>query len=648
MAPSVKVRLEVDGTPEAIAAVRAFTAQTKAAGKEASSSFGGLSSALSGVTKLFAAYKVAQLVVQTAQFTAETVKLAAEQKDLALALGTTIKNYSAMAAVAKVTNTEQGKLNAGLGKLGDQIKDLREGAPAAVKAFRQLGLGAKDFATDDIVVNAIKIGEALERVARGGSKGAIATETLGKAGRSLLPVFEKLNELGGLEGATRFAERLGVLVDAKTAASFDQIALALQEIDLRARGIALAFGKAFGPQVLLAVEQLRPLFVDLKPPVEAFGKAIGYLARGFAELVVHTVAWGTVFGDVLTLQFAKARADFEKFDKMLKEMRAATPREPTLDDTVGPSSADLSAQEAARLAHLQRLEVLERQKYDATARVEEAIEAERYRKGEISLEAYYHNRERIITAALNRELLQIEAQLEDPKLEAGRRKVLQKEAAILDQQIAALVAGNAAALEAAREKASSFATELRDNVAKALTEFLTNGINQVRSLTDAFAQLGRVIAAAVQQAAGARLTAFITGALSPTKKAGGGLILGPGTGTSDSIPAWLSTGEYIVRAAAVRQPGVLPQLEALNRGWTGFETPQPLSRYHRYAEGGLVDLQQSPLVAGGAAGASVDGQVTIGLDDGLILRALESPAGQRVMLKVVGKNPRAFGTALRR
>lgn len=39
-------------------------------------------------------------------------------------------------------------------------------------------------------------------------------------------------------------------------------------------------------------------------------------------------------------------------------------------------------------------------------------------------------------------------------------------------------------------------------------------------------------------------------------KAGGGLLDGPGTGTSDSIPLWGSKGEYVVKAAAVQKYGV--------------------------------------------------------------------------------------------
>mgnify|MGYP002574915697 CR=1 FL=1 len=59
-------------------------------------------------------------------------------------------------------------------------------------------------------------------------------------------------------------------------------------------------------------------------------------------------------------------------------------------------------------------------------------------------------------------------------------------------------------------------------------------------------------------------------------KATGGYIMGPGTGTSDSIPAFLSNGEYVLTAAAVQNVG-LPLLDAMNSGRAGH-----------FATGGLV------------------------------------------------------------
>ena len=68
-------------------------------------------------------------------------------------------------------------------------------------------------------------------------------------------------------------------------------------------------------------------------------------------------------------------------------------------------------------------------------------------------------------------------------------------------------------------------------------------------------------------------------------KAEGGFITGPGTATSDSIPAMLSDGEYVINADAVRKIGI-PTLNAINTGAVS-----------RFAQGGYV----SPGTAGGTA-----------------------------------------------
>lgn len=60
-------------------------------------------------------------------------------------------------------------------------------------------------------------------------------------------------------------------------------------------------------------------------------------------------------------------------------------------------------------------------------------------------------------------------------------------------------------------------------------------------------------------------TARVSGAHGAQLKAKGGLIRGPGTGTSDSVPLWASNGEFVIRAAAVRKIG-LAQLNAINEG----------------------------------------------------------------------------------
>ncbi|MBT2226243.1 hypothetical protein [Nonomuraea sp. NEAU-A123] len=96
------------------------------------------------------------------------------------------------------------------------------------------------------------------------------------------------------------------------------------------------------------------------------------------------------------------------------------------------------------------------------------------------------------------------------------------------------------------------------------------------------------------------------------RAAGGpsGRVRGPGTGTSDSIPALLSNGEYVINAKQTRK--YLGLLHALNAG--------------RFAAGGLVGA-----IRGYASGGRVSGQGAINLRLGLELpKSVEKALAKRI------------------
>jgi len=108
--------------------------------------------------------------------------------------------------------------------------------------------------------------------------------------------------------------------------------------------------------------------------------------------------------------------------------------------------------------------------------------------------------------------------------------------------------------------------------------------------------------------------------------ADGGMVSGPGTATSDSIPARLSAGEYVVRAAAVQKYGA-GLLEAINRGAypraaAGVSVPTT----RRYAEGGLVAGQ------GGVRIVNV-------VDPSLVSGFMRSSEGEQVIVNAIAANP---------
>lgn len=133
-----------------------------------------------------------------------------------------------------------------------------------------------------------------------------------------------------------------------------------------------------------------------------------------------------------------------------------------------------------------------------------------------------------------------------------------------------------------------------NQLAKDFSSAITDWITGAQSFGDAMKNiLQQLIAQLIQAAIYATIVAACTGGgggFAARWKgafgkglATGGSVDGPGTGTSDSIPAMLSNGEYVLNAQAVDRLGV-PFLNGLNTG-----------RLRGFASGGLVG-------SGGVAG----------------------------------------------
>lgn len=87
---------------------------------------------------------------------------------------------------------------------------------------------------------------------------------------------------------------------------------------------------------------------------------------------------------------------------------------------------------------------------------------------------------------------------------------------------------------------------------------------QAVAVAKAFQEFGPVVGVGMAALAGATVGAQIR-AINTASYATGGYVSGAGTSTSDSIPARLSDGEYVINAAAVRKLGI-PSLDMLNQG----------------------------------------------------------------------------------
>ncbi len=226
---------------------------------------------------------------------------------------------------------------------------------------------------------------------------------------------------------------------------------------------------------------------------------------------------------------------------------------------------------------------------------------------------------------------------------------------------------------------NNLAKQVRDSLTKDFDNFFMGLGRSTKSAADQFKELAASVVASLEQMIAKALVAKMMGALAGPAGTGqgsqagggggglfggggsgggggvggilggiaqiamlfladGGLVKGPGSGTSDSIPARLSHGEYVMKADAVSSFGV-KNLDAINRGLkipSLANMPMP-----RFAEGGPVGMATQR-----ADDSSIN--LGIGLDEGLILKHLSSKAAGNIILHHLAANPKAAQHAISR
>lgn len=174
-----------------------------------------------------------------------------------------------------------------------------------------------------------------------------------------------------------------------------------------------------------------------------------------------------------------------------------------------------------------------------------------------------------------------------------------------------------------------------------------------KSAKDAFADFARSVLAAINRIAAQKLAESLFGAMGGGGNGGlggfiaalfssgfatGGLVTGPGTSTSDSIPARLSHGEYVVNARSVSRFGVA-FLDAINGLAAGPRI-----------EGGRLAFAAGGLVPAAPAQPATNQNIRIVnvIDPAMAADYLNSSAGERTVMNLIQRNAAAVRTILGR
>lgn len=192
-----------------------------------------------------------------------------------------------------------------------------------------------------------------------------------------------------------------------------------------------------------------------------------------------------------------------------------------------------------------------------------------------------------------------------------------------------------------------------DDVAVAIDGAVQDGFAQLfqdigsgaKSAKEAFADFGRSVLQTINRIASQKLAEALFGSLMGGGTAGsagglgalissffgfasGGYVTGPGTSTSDSIPARLSHGEYVVNARAVGRLGV-SFLDAINGLSAG---PRIQGGRLAFAAGGLVP--EAP--AQSATNQNI--RIVNVIDPAMAADYLNSSAGERTVMNLIQRN----------
>ncbi len=188
------------------------------------------------------------------------------------------------------------------------------------------------------------------------------------------------------------------------------------------------------------------------------------------------------------------------------------------------------------------------------------------------------------------------------------------------------------------ETISSAATSISTGAAA-----LTDGAGQFSSSVSMFESAAGLISTAstLMQTSSSASSSIgtVMSLFSGSGYAKGGLIQGPGSATSDSVPTRLSNGEYVLKASAVKKLGV-STLDMLNA--TGSLQPLLANSYAAQSiptvDGGVASSIQQ------AAGGGTS-RIELGLEPGLFAKHIKSTEGQKAVVEVLATRRRSVKKA---
>ncbi len=625
MAKNSKVQLVIDGkdnTKNAFESVdKGLLGISKSAVKAGA--------AIAGAFAVVAAGAVAKLVKKS-------IDAADNMRKLAQGAGVTTEALSGMSWAASQSGIGLESLATAMSRLNQGAAESVSGTGRYAEAFGALGMSALNaegaLKTADELL--LEIADRFEAMPDGAQKSAFAIDLFGRSGAKLIPLLNAGS--AGIAELTAQAERLGLVISDEQAAKSEEFNDNIASLG----AIASGTGNILANEMLPVMNEMSGLLLDFAEDGDTAREAAASLSVVIKALAIGAVfvgaafkATGSMIGAVGAAAFASATGDFagaafilkEGFSDYVNTTKEAMTRINTILDggynTQNKISSDQQREEKKRLSAVQIMHAHHANEVkstrdqllkDAESHIKDLVKMEQKAASDIATakqaQLDTEKRYKIALAELRSGGAGDGTYSDASALKAKSRQQLQsgdidgaKESAQAALEILRKIkaeGGNTYGFEGFAEELLSIeraADQIKLDGAQAELEKVQQNMEQIKleaeqlknmpvsvqlddaSLEDAKARIqkfadsiGRDVSIPVR---------VVTASAGPDELpafASGGRVRGAGTGTSDSILARLSNGEYVMRAAAVRQYGT-NLLDNMN----GLKLP-------KFADGGAV------------------------------------------------------------
>jgi SpoU rRNA methylase family enzyme len=539
---------------------------------------------------------------------AQAIEYGDEINKAAQKTGVSVEAFSELAYAAKQADIDMAALGTAFKKMQQSISEAASGTKSAQEIFAALQIDFEALRSLKPEQQFELIAEQISRIRDPADKTRAAVELFGKAGAELLPMFEE--GAAGIRKAREEAVKLGAALTTEQAEALAEADDAIKRLGQAWDGVARSLTVAVAPALTSALKAMENVLAK-EPRVLSLAEAWGAVARAFKENGIWT-SNADILREIQNGPPATRRSNVGLppggRNRLPTPIDFKLPEDPAKPKKSGRSAADSEAARAAREAAA----ALERQ----ASAYEDVL-----KQGMAAIEGLRTPTEAQIALDNERRFALENLAATYPNLASEAEEALKRLSVEgLDEIV---ITAEHIFPEPERTKLSVFMEEAGRNFQNLLADFLFDPFSDgIDGMLKSFGEMLQRMAAQAIAAdiagkifgssaggvgagmLGSLLGAFTGGAgsgldpivITAQRLAGGGLVTGPGSGTSDSILARLSNREYVMPAAAVARPGVLSMLESVRAGLPKF------------AAGGLVGT------GGSGYGANVMRAMTAGID----------------------------------